>query len=454
MLVRFVVSNYLSFGEEVEFNMLTGSPRRFPDHVYTFDELELLKIAAIYGPNGAGKSNLVKAIYLLQQIVTSDRPESIGEIVPFRLSQAFYNQPTHLEVEFVKNGQIYNYGISILHNTIQEEWLYIIHSHAGKNKDDELIFNRTSTAGKTTIEISDRYYVSEEDRLRIKLYEEELLQDDEPFIKLLNEAKQVFEEVRAAYEWFKEDLIIVFPDTNLRGLAFYLYLDKNLNYFANELLKNLDTGVVAIDFQTTDMNSYFGEKNKAIKDKINKDFQKSEIKSFIYGNDVIIIQENDELVVKRLITKHSCLNKGQYDFQLKEESDGTRRILDFIPAFYNAINYPKTILIDEIDQSVHPYLLKELISKFAADTATKGQLIFTTHESNLLDQDIFRQDEIWFAEKKPTGETTLYPLSEFDIRYDLDIRKGYLQGRFNAIPFLANLRDLNWDVYAETEPSI
>ena len=85
---------------------------------------------------------------------------------------------------------------------------------------------------------------------------------------------------------------------------------------------------------------------------------------------------------------------------------------------------------------------------FINDNNTKGQLIFTTHDSNLLDQNIFRQDEIWFTEKKKTGETTMYPLSDFKIRHDLDIEKGYLKGRFGAIPFLGNLDNLNWHEYA------
>ncbi|MBC7554628.1 MAG: AAA family ATPase, partial [Taibaiella sp.] len=104
-----------------------------------------------------------------------------------------------------------------------------------------------------------------------------------------------------------------------------------------------------------------------------------------------------------------------------------------------------TYIVDEIDQSLHPALLYKLIQKIMADTETKGQLIFTTHDSNLLDLNIFRQDEIWFAEKdKMKGSTQLYSLNEYKPRYDLDIRKGYLKGRFGAIPFLANLDELNW----------
>jgi hypothetical protein len=106
-------------------------------------------------------------------------------------------------------------------------------------------------------------------------------------------------------------------------------------------------------------------------------------------------------------------------------------------------NKPAVFFIDEMDRSLHPSMTKELIRYFLSQ-ATKGQLIFTTHESNLLDLEIFRQDEIWLTEKDASGATKIYPLSDFKPRYDLDIRKGYLAGRFGAIPFLGNLKDLNW----------
>ena len=110
------------------------------------------------------------------------------------------------------------------------------------------------------------------------------------------------------------------------------------------------------------------------------------------------------------------------------------------------------MIIDEIEQTIHPVLLRELVSKFAMDKQTKGQLVFTTHEAHLLDQEFMRQDEFWFAEKSPEGATSLTPLSDFkDVRYDLDLRKGYLIGRFGAVPFTGDLRHLNWDAYAEAE---
>jgi AAA15 family ATPase/GTPase len=162
----------------------------------------------------------------------------------------------------------------------------------------------------------------------------------------------------------------------------------------------------------------------------------------------VISLEEEQLMMKRLLTQHGSNSGETYDFSLEEESDGTLRLLDLLPAIFLALNQPVTILIDEIGRSIHPALLKSLVAKFAT-TPSQGQLIFTTHESQLLDQEYLRRDEIWFAEKKVSGETTLYPLSDFDIRYDLDIRKGYLNGRFGAIPFLTKLEDLNWESYAE-----
>lgn len=122
--------------------------------------------------------------------------------------------------------------------------------------------------------------------------------------------------------------------------------------------------------------------------------------------------------------------------------------MEYLPAFYNVVNTNQTFFIDEIERSIHPLLIKELINKISHDNETQGQLIFTTHESNLLDQSIFRQDEIWFAQKNKHGATELYTLSDFKEHHTIDIRKGYLNGRYGGIPFLGNLKDLNWEKHA------
>jgi len=143
-------------------------------------------------------------------------------------------------------------------------------------------------------------------------------------------------------------------------------------------------------------------------------------------------------------------------FELWQESDRTRRLFELAPALFKAIYNESLVMIDEFEHSLHPTLLREIISKFANTPNTKGQLVFTTHEAYLLDQDYMRQDEFWFAEKDDQGATTYAPLSDYKIRYDLDLRKGYLSGRFGAVPHTRALHQLQWNKYAEAkhEPTI
>ena len=172
----------------------------------------------------------------------------------------------------------------------------------------------------------------------------------------------------------------------------------------------------------------------------------------IRGRDqIVVVKEGDDVFVKQLKLTHYDNTGASTDFEIDDESDGTSRLLDFIPAFRDILTTNKVILVDEIERSIHPLLIKELIRKFSEDKKSKGQLIFTTHESNLLDQDIFRQDEIWFVEKSPKGNTDLYSLSDYKEHNTIDIRKGYLNGRYGSIPFLGNLADLNWHKYDSNE---
>lgn len=454
MLIRFVVANYLSFKDETEFNMLTGSPRRLKEHVYHIDSLELLKTAAIYGANGAGKSNLVKAVSLLQQIVLTGEWDPVSDIRPFRLQADYANRPTHLEVEFVSKEQSYSYGLTLQGSTIIEEWLYQTQVH----ENDVRVFDRTTKAGETEIQVNEKYFQSESDKVRIQLYEQELLPDNMPLLKMMAEAKEVFPEIRAAYGWFLSHLTIVFPHSKPIGFADWFTRSPAIGKFTNELMASLQTGIAKLEVETIDLDQFFGEDDKDMADKIKMDLkdpkQRISLRSDSKREEILAMREEGKPVIKRIVTQHCGADGVFFDFSAEEESDGTLRLFELIPAFYQALISGSTIIIDEVGQSIHPYLLKKLIEKFVADPETNGQVIFTTHESHLLDQDIFRQDEIWFVEKKPSGESTLYPLSDYDIRYDLDIRKGYLNGRFGAIPFLANLKDLNWNMYAPEEQSV
>jgi AAA15 family ATPase/GTPase len=444
MLIRFVVSNFLSFNEEKEFNMLAGSFKTHKHHIYDLGKIEVLKGSAIYGANGAGKSNLVKAIDTLKELVAEGAVNKSINEKKFKLNVVNKDQPIHFEIEFYTNKKFFAYGLTIHNTWVIEEWLY----ESGITKEDKLIFERKlSKANMPSIKIADKYQKTQKARLLIELMEENLLKNNE---LLLSKSENLrIEEIDIVKEWFDDKLNIIYPNSKFNGLVPVIATSERFKTFANDLLRTFDTGIKSLEIETVDFEKFFGEEDEKAKKGLLEDLDNGMSVMFpsAVGN-VLILREDGKDIVRRVIATHDDCNGKGVIFELNEESDGTKRLLDFIPAFDLILSSDVTIIIDEIDQSLHPALLKTLIHKVMLDESTQGQLIFTTHESNLLDLDIFRQDEIWFAEKdKISGGTQLYSLSEFKPRYDLDIRKGYLKGRFGAIPFLADLENLNWQDY-------
>lgn len=452
MLVRFSVSNFLSFKETTEFNMLTGSPRRLEHHVYEpAKDVALLKMAALYGANGAGKSNLAKAMVFLRDLVAK------GWLSPaplqFKLQSNPQALPTSFEVEFLSGAASFTYGVDLSASQVLEEWLY----RTFPDKEDDLIFHRRSNKGGTIIDTAKAFVQTEEQRLRIRLYEKELLGPTDLFLQKLGVTKAEFGPVQEVYQWFTQYWTIIFPQSKAKGIIRDLALLTGFFEFAKELMCTFHTGIVSLEIETHDLEVFFGKDDLEQVAQVKADLSAAEssgahlVVSSI-NEEVLVTTENGRPVVKRLVAKHESGESGSVPFLLWQESDGTQRLLDLMPVLYRAVRIGGVVVIDEIEQAIHPALLKSLIAKFAQDEQTMGQLIFTTHEAHLLDQEFMRSDEFWFAEKSPEGTTTLTPLSDFkDVRYDLDLRKGYLMGRFGAIPFTGDLRQLNWDAHAEAK---
>ena len=232
---------------------------------------------------------------------------------------------------------------------------------------------------------------------------------------------------------------------------------EEFRQFTSELFGTLQTGVEELQTEEIDLEEFLGENEREqiekVKDILDAENKRLTLRHTSAKEEVIVKMKHGKHVAIRIVPVHVDEAGLKVKFSLQDESDGTRRLLELVPAFFQAMTQGHTVIIDEIGRSIHPALLKALLKKFSQAPAN-GQLIFTTHESHLLDQEIFRRDEIWLTEKDKTGQTHLYPLSDFDIRKDLDIRKGYLNGRFGAIPFLGDLAHLNWSRYAEEEPSV
>ena len=449
MLVRFVVSNFLSLKEEVEFNMLTGSFGTHPHHVYQAGNVEVLKAAAIYGANGAGKSNLVKAISYLQGLVKEGAITTSVNSKKFKLDPACLEKPIRFEIEFFTYGKLYSYGIVIDSTDVVEEWLYEL----GVTEKDRLVFERkVDKSGKPVLNFAKEYQKTQKQKLLIELLQENLLKEHQ-LLLAKNEELQI-EEINKIKKWIEQRVLIIYPETKYGGLVQDIIESKDSKSFINETLATLNTGIESIDIKEEkleDFSQISNEKKEEIIRILDEDSGRYAALPTKEG-PILVSYEYGSYSVKRLVLNHKGLVNFSVPFELSEESDGTRRLLDYIPAILMINVLPVTFIIDEVDQSIHPSLLKALLQKVMENENTQGQLIFTTHESNLLDLDIFRQDEIWFAEKeRETGATQFYSLSEFKPRYDSDIEKGYLNGRFGAIPFLADLENLNWHRHAEAE---
>lgn len=450
MLIRFTLENTYSFGDQKEFNMIpyTGH-RTLKEHCYkVHPNLQLLKMASIYGANGAGKSNLIKGIVDLRQIV-------LRKNIPLRLKEGSFKFHTKersqiLVTEFIEEEIPFYYGIELFQNQIITEELYL--SGLGK-KEDQLLFERkTSVEGKSDLLFSEAFEQDAKSQILKSILLEEFVKPSESVFSIIAKRENAFlSDVRKAFNWFESTLQIITPNSKPTALAQDIDTDFQLKEYAQQLMRSFNIGITSLSSEKKPLLEYFGEDNTPDIDRLREMLEQSDNNLLVIrpqrGEELVIVEEKGELLVKTLKVGHSGISKSNVLFDLSEESDGTIRLLDFVPAFNHLISSPKVFIIDEIERSIHPLLIKELIRKFSSDTQTKGQLIFTTHESNLLDQSIFRQDEIWFAEKDQNGSTDLYSLSEFKEHKTIDIRKGYLNGRYGSIPFLGNLRDLNWNEY-------
>lgn len=439
MLLRFYVSNFMSFLDEVEFNMFSGAFKTHKEHIYADTKVPLLKAAAVYGANGSGKSNFVKAVHFLHDIVVlGDLEKCEVKCQPFRLAKNMATQPSTFGMEFQIGKKVFEYNISVKDGEIVDESLYETNPTKGTAT---YIFERQTLDGKASIKINPKWIKTEKERLRFEIYEEDLM----PNQSLVFRLKSKLDYATQVVDWFKKHVWILYPHSKY-FLTLRLCFDQKYKDFLNELLPKLGTGMDAIDIETIPFAAFFGKDDDEMKREFEEKLKgQKDILHFLKNDKEYVARKDGQAYVVNQIKTYNADSSGtRVEFEPEEQSDGTRRMLDLIPAIQKLTSDASVFFIDEIDRSLHPSMVKSLVEYFMSHD-TQGQLVFTTHESNLLDLEIFRQDEIWFTEKDKDGATKMYPLSDFKPRYDLDIQKGYLAGRFGAIPFLGNLKDLNWE---------
>ncbi|MGL5355334.1 MAG: AAA family ATPase [Cetobacterium sp.] len=445
MLLRFNVTNFLSFKENQMIEFYAGKAKLFKDHTITNDKYKgaVLKTAIVYGANASGKSNLIKAMDFSRRIIV-DGIETVDTINKyFRLDEKSKNTSTVFQYEIDIDGKYYDYGfvVELIKKEIVEEWLF------EKNPTSEKqIFHRD----KDKKIINNLKLKNQNDKKRFQFYGEDL-KNNELFIKELatkdweDESLHIFKKI---YDWFSKKFSIVSPETKFGTLIFMENYDK-----LQEYLKSFDTGIEEVKLLEKNFEEWLKTLHESIRINISNSIStlekntKTKIAIAVEGNFYIIGKfsdsRNQDLMVKEINFNHSNNPELNELFELFDESDGTRRLIELIPLLHGLTEEGKTIVIDEVDRSLHPALTKKLFQLFYEKTkGKKSQLIVTTHESTLLDLNLVRRDEVWFIERKKDKSSMIYSLDQFEVRYDKKIDKAYFLGRYGGVPLFKNFNFL------------
>ncbi|MBR5824815.1 MAG: ATP-binding protein [Paludibacteraceae bacterium] len=442
MLLRIIAENIASFKQAVEFNTFPASKSHSHDnHKIACGHATALRLAAIYGANGAGKSNLLSILALLQQfaLVGSLQKILFEESLAFKLDAECIKRPSGVAVEFYNDGKIFYYHIEFDKDRVFLEELYL-----SRRSKDEIIFKRENDV----LSISKDYFANgynEQflDGLR------RLLRADMISLSLIGKYyANEFPIIEQAYAWFVEKLKVVAPNSAPFAMPHALDKDKSFEKLVNSVIPEIGSGISELRVSIKPLDEDKVEQDSrlyaAIKDAKNNPGDPQLVLGNNIGEFSNVVCEDGKILLKTLVAIHKGVNGNIVEMPLSMESDGTRRIIEYMPILYVMNKQEAVYVVDEMERSIHPILIKNIIRKLSESSTVRGQLLFTTHESALLDQDIFRPDEIWFAQKDVEQATQLYPLSDFNIHKTASIENGYLNGRYGGIPFLSNLKDLNW----------
>lgn len=449
MIVSFSLSNFRSFAGEETFSLVASNriSGGHTDHVLPIPSSNerVLRTAVLYGANGAGKSNLFKALKYVQSVALRPRKRNTGTRREAFKFADMLREPSSFSLQFIAEGRLYEFGFKVDDERILQEWLFEV--EGGRHRS---VYERiTDTAGSVTIEIAAAKILNP----KLSALATVGGPQNQSFLATVNatlSADDFGPDLTAVLGWFKVVLQLIGPEESFVPLARVLDQDPDFLTFAGEFLKASSTGIDHLEVL----------KNEISEDELKRLLPPSLVRRIVtdarddeQGIAVVRLGEGNELVIERrgegsfyevrIQAAHEDQNGAVVRLELDEESDGTRRLLNLLPALHRLRAAGAVYFIDEIDRSMHPILVRKFLEFFLEGCAGgPSQVIVTTHESSLLDQALLRRDEIWFTEKDHSAATRLYSLTDFKVRNDLELRKHYLQGRFGAVPFLGTLDSL------------
>lgn len=439
MLVRFAVENFLSFKGETEFSMIAGKMTRHSSHIALCNDKRILKGAFIFGANASGKTNFIRAVSFAKNIVINGIESTNCDKKYFRIDATGKEKPGIFQFDIFSNGHFYSYGfaISYVSASIEEEWLYQI--------DDKefCVFLRSKDADKESFALSsdlkfkeksqqDRFSIYADDISSPKMKKTLFLSD---IVTRSPDSEPEYQPFRDVIAWF-ERLLIIFPDSKYGAISQLLENDNEKTRLET-LLNHFDTGICTVAKKELEFDKAFGQLPEKVIDSLKADIAKALKQN---GQSATIQQDTSLIEVKykdgNLLAYEVVSNHGNADdlFEYSDESDGTQRLFDLIPLYEKTLKNA-VVLVDELDRSLHTKAAEEFINYFYSLTnQNNSQLIVTTHDSNIMDLDFVRQDEIWFIERRKDHSSKLYSLNKFKERFDKKIEKEYLLGRYGAIP--------------------
>jgi len=423
MLVEFKVANYRSFSEEQTLSLVASKDTQLSDNCVDQGKLRLLKAVGIYGPNASGKSNLIKALSTMRDII--EKPGKPGErlpVAPFKLHDKYRNEPSSFEVTFIHEESRYQYGFTATTERIHDEWLYAYPK--GRSRDiAQTWFERKFDRKTEETEWSfGSYLKGEREKLKDRTINNILF--------LSAGAQWNNKQLTTVHEWFSDKLLIILPSERPTVTTLDMVMDaqedeklkERLYAYLGGIMRSADFGIHGINVKKLEIDP-----EKVGFPLFADMIRKSGLRKRKSGVSIEV----------KLIHRAEPGGK-EVCFASQEESNGTRRFFELVGPWLLAGAEGRALLVDELEASLHPHLVRELLKLFQNPRLPSegAQLIFTTHDTSLLDPELFRRDQIWFTEKDEHGGTRLYSMLDYKPRKGEAMQKGYLSGRYGALPII------------------
>ncbi|KAF5078871.1 AAA domain, putative AbiEii toxin, Type IV TA system [anaerobic digester metagenome] len=403
MLLEFSCSNFRSIKDPITLSMIATNDSTYENELIHTDKYRISRIASIYGGNGSGKTSIIQAIEYLKFLVVSSLNYQLGDKIPGNPHKLSLDDPTILKIQFIKNNVRFAYGLSVTRTHVTEEYLY----HFPKGRQ-ALIFDRKGDE----INIGDIYLKDSETAKNI-------LKPNKLFLSCAANYSSI-KEYETAFMFFKEDLVVYSNDHN-----------NWLDYSVESLGKDPAIKRDFIDFMHSIGTGLVDVRTKIEQKRFDANDLPSEMPDLL--KDLITSQDANIIDVK--------LDYNRFTLDLEEESSGIKKLFEILCPLIDIIKNDKILIWDEFETNFHPCIITDLLAYFQQKkTNSQSQLIFTTHDINLLDLKRFRRDQIWFTELTSTDRSTdFYSLAELkNVRKDENIQKGYISGKYGAIPCLSD----------------